>query len=228
MRATNIYSGLLMNRVPIKRKMYIFDMAGTTVNENGLVYKTLKNVIKDGGFFVDDNEFHKFHGKKKFDVINSHTKDDIHSMQLFHKFEKELKEEYFDNDQVEVMPYTFETFDKIKNNGDLVCLNTSYPRDIATRLIYKLNLNDGIDDYVCSDDVPRGRPYPYMINYLADKYNIKNCFDVTKVGDTVIDIQEGKNAGTGEQIAVLTGADNRETLEKAQPTRIIETLKDLF
>ena len=41
-------------------------------------------------------------------------------------------------------------------------------------------------------------------------------------------IQEGKNAGTGEQIAVLTGADNRETLEKAQPTRIIETLKDLF
>lgn len=228
MRATNIYSGLLMNRVPIKRKMYIFDMAGTTVNENGLVYKTLKNVIKDGGFFVDDNEFHKFHGKKKFDVINSHTNDDIHSMQLFHKFEKELKEEYFDNDQVEVMPYTFETFDKIKNNGDLVCLNTSYPRDIATRLIYKLNLNDGIDDYVCSDDVSRGRPYPYMINYLADKYNIENCFDVTKVGDTVIDIQEGKNAGTGEQIAVLTGADNRETLEKAQPTRIIETLKDLF
>ena len=65
MRATNIYSGLLINRVPIKRKMYIFDMAGTTVNENGLVYKTLKNVIKDAGFFVDDNEFHKFHGKKK-------------------------------------------------------------------------------------------------------------------------------------------------------------------
>ena len=126
------------------------------------------------------------------------------------------------------MPYTFETFDKIKNNGDLVCLNTSYPRDIATRLIYKLNLNDGIDDYVCSDDVPRGRPYPYMINYLADKYNIENCFDVIKVGDTVIDIVEGKSAGTGEQIAVLTGADNRETLEKAQPTRIIETLKDLF
>lgn len=228
MRATNIYSGLLMNRVPIKRKMYIFDMAGTTVNENGLVYKTLKNVIKDAGFFVDDNEFHKFHGKKKFDVINSHTKDDIHSMELFHKFEKKLKQEYFDNDQVEVMPYTFETFDKIKNNGDLVCLNTSYPRDIATRLIYKLNLNDGIDDYVCSDDVPKGRPYPYMINYLADKYNVENCFDVTKIGDTVIDIQEGKNAGTGEQIAVLTGADNRETLEKARPTRIIETLKDLF
>ena len=228
MRATNIYSGLLINRAPIKRKMYIFDMAGTTVNENGLVYKTLKNVIKDAGFFVDDNEFHKFHGQKKYDVINSHTRDDILSMQLFHKFEKQLKEEYFDNDQVEVMPYTFETFDKIKNNGDLVCLNTSYPRDIATRLIYKLNLNDGIDDYVCSDDVPRGRPYPYMINYLADKYNIENCFDVIKVGDTVIDIVEGKSAGTGEQIAVLTGADNREKLEKAQPTRIIETLKDLF
>lgn len=210
------------------QKMYIFDMAGTTVNEKGLVYKTLKNIIKDAGFFVNNDEFYKFHGMKKYDIINSFTRDDIHSMQLFYKFEKQLKEEYFDNDKVDVMPYTFETFDKIRNNGDLVCLNTSYPREIASRLIYKLNLNDGINDFVCSDDVEKGRPYSYMINYLADKYNIMNCFDVIKIGDTVIDIEEGKNAGTGEQIAVLTGADNRETLEKAYPTRIIETLKDLF
>lgn len=230
-------SSLLKNCFPIKnikylpykpQKMYIFDMAGTTVDEKGLVYKTLKNIIKDAGFDVNDNEFHKFHGVKKYDIINSFTKDDIHSMELFNKFEKQLKEEYFNSNKVDVMPYTFETFDKIRNKGDIVCLNTSYPRDITSRLINKLNLNYSIHDYICSDDVPNGRPHPDMINYLANKYNIENCINVIKIGDTVVDIEEGKNAGTGEQIAVLTGADSRETLEKASPTRIIESLKDLF
>ena len=228
MRATTIYSGLLINRASKRQKMYVFDIAGTTVNEHGLVYKTLKNVIKTAGYEVDDKEFRKFHGKKKFDVINAFANDPIESMILFNKFETLLKEQYFETDLISVMPHTFESFDKIRNNGDLVCLNTGYPRSIASRLIYKLNLNDGINDFVCSDDVPRGRPFPYMINYLADRYNIENCFDVIKIGDTVMDIREGKNAGTGEQIGVLTGADNRETLEKAHPTRIIETLKDLF
>ena len=45
------------------QKMYIFDMAGTTVNDNGLVYKTLKDIIKTEGF-LDEKEFYKFHGKK--------------------------------------------------------------------------------------------------------------------------------------------------------------------
>ena len=210
------------------QKMYIFDMAGTTVNDNGLVYKTLKDIIKTEGFFLDEKEFYKFHGKKKFDIINHFTKDEVHSMYMFKKFEKQLKEEYFENNNVEVMPHTFETMDKIRNNGDLVCLNTSYPRDIASRLIYKLNLNDAISDFVCSDDVKLGKPYPYMINYLADKYFIGNCFNVINIGDTVVDIMEGKNAGTGEQIAVLTGADDRKTFERAHPTKVIETLKDLF
>ncbi|WP_200890708.1 hypothetical protein [Pedobacter lusitanus] len=33
-----------------KFEMVVFDMAGTTVNENNLVYKTLRNAINNAGF----------------------------------------------------------------------------------------------------------------------------------------------------------------------------------
>ena len=64
------------------------------------------------------------------------------------------------------MPYTLETFEKIKKHDDIVCLNTGYSEEIASQIINKLNLNEIIDNYICSDQVPKGRPYPYMINSL--------------------------------------------------------------
>ena len=60
MRATTVYSGLLIKRASKRQKMYVFDIAGTTVNEHGLVYKTLKNVIKTAGYEVDDKEIRKW------------------------------------------------------------------------------------------------------------------------------------------------------------------------
>ena len=40
-----------------------------------------------------------------------------------------------------------------------------------------------------------GRPYPYMIYANMAQFQIPSVADVVKVGDTVADIQEGKNAG---------------------------------
>ena len=45
-------------------KMYVFDMAGTTINERGIVYNTLKESIRAKGIYIDDNKFYKYHGKK--------------------------------------------------------------------------------------------------------------------------------------------------------------------
>jgi phosphoglycolate phosphatase-like HAD superfamily hydrolase len=42
----------------------------------------------------------------------------------------------------------------------------------------------------------------------------------------VIDIEEGKNAGCGLTIAVLSGAQNREELEKAEPDYILNTISE--
>ena len=208
-------------------KMYVFDMAGTTINERGIVYNTLKESIRAKGIDIDDNKFHKYHGKKKLEVIQSFIKDEELSSEVYDNFQKNLKYKYFETDTLSLMPYTLETFEKIKKNDDIVCLNTGYSKEIASQIINKLNLDEIIDDYICSDQVTKGRPYPCMINSLMDYNYIENSEQVIKVGDTVIDILEGKNANTGQQIGVLTGADDYDTLKKVNPTRIINNLNEL-
>jgi beta-phosphoglucomutase-like phosphatase (HAD superfamily) len=51
-------------------KMIVFDMAGTTVNENNVVYKTLRKSINEAGFdFTLDHVLAEGAGKEKFQAI---------------------------------------------------------------------------------------------------------------------------------------------------------------
>lgn len=50
---------------------------------------------------------------------------------------------------------------------------------------------------------------------------------VLKAGDSEIDIEEGKNAGCGITIGVLSGAQTREQLQAANPDYILDSLAEL-
>jgi phosphoglycolate phosphatase-like HAD superfamily hydrolase len=49
-----------------------------------------------------------------------------------------------------------------------------------------------------------------------------------KVGDSIIDIEEGKNAGCALSIGITTGAHSYEQLASANPNHIINHLSELL
>ncbi|MGZ9166950.1 MAG: phosphonoacetaldehyde hydrolase [Anaerolineales bacterium] len=51
------------------------------------------------------------------------------------------------------------------------------------------------DSIVCADDVPAGRPYPWMCYQNAINLQVYPMQAMIKVGDTLPDIEEGLNAG---------------------------------
>lgn len=51
------------------------------------------------------------------------------------------------------------------------------------------------DAVVCSSDVPAGRPHPYMCYENALRLQVYPLSAMVKIGDTVSDIEEGRNAG---------------------------------
>ena len=65
-----------MNRLSIRSlnyqnvKMLVFDMAGTTINEKGIVYNTLYDTMKDYGLNVERYEMHMWYGANKYEVLN--------------------------------------------------------------------------------------------------------------------------------------------------------------
>ena len=51
------------------------------------------------------------------------------------------------------------------------------------------------DCIVCSSDVPAGRPFPWMCYQNAIQLQVFPLESMIKIGDTISDIQEGRNAG---------------------------------
>ncbi|MFZ1043409.1 MAG: phosphonoacetaldehyde hydrolase [Anaerolineales bacterium] len=73
---------------------------------------------------------------------------------------------------------------------------TGYIRSMMDVLTPKARENGYEPDcIVCPDEVPNGRPYPWMCYQNAIQMNVFPMQAIVKVGDTLVDIEEGLNAG---------------------------------
>ena len=219
-------------------KMVVFDMAGTTINEGGIVYKTLKDTLRQHNLSFTEQEFNQFHGVNKRDVLNHFIRRErrgvdkiceTHENKIYNNFDASLKNNYFKTNAINVMDGAIPLFIKLRENNIKVCLNTGYSREMAENILehVDIKLDRDIDDLIASSEVTSGRPAPYMLQKLMEKHNILPN-ETIKVGDTIVDISEGKNANTKYQISVLSGADSKETLEKGNPHLIVDSVKDLI
>lgn len=217
-------------------QMVVFDMAGTTVDEDNIVYKTLRKAIVQAGFEVSlDAVLLHGAGKEKLDAIkdvlssiNPQIDLNTYAESIFAQFNTMLKEAYDEMD-IKTFAGTTEVFDYLRGKGVKVVLNTGYNRTTATKLLSKLNWQEGIqyDLLVTASDVQRSRPHPDMIFLAMDKLNIRDARSVVKIGDSAIDIEEGKAAGCGLTMGVTTGAQTREQMAVAKPDYIIDSLSFL-
>ena len=194
-------------------KMVVFDMAGTTVDEDNVVYKTLKKAVNGAGFdFTLDEVLAEGAGKEKLQAIksilevyaglnNTALAEDIYS-----EFIVMLADAYA-NLNILPQPHATELFAALKEKQILTILNTGYNRETAQSLLDKLGWKKGIeyDELVTATEVEKNRPNPDMILFAMKQFDITNGQEVVKVGDSIIDIEEGKNAGCSLNIGITTG-----------------------
>ena len=112
-----------------------------------------------------------------------------------------------------------------------MALNTGFTRSITDTILHRLRWDDRsslIDQVICSDEVERGRPYADMIEVLMGDLGIESSAQVLKVGDTEVDVEEGRNAACGKVVSVTTGAYTREQLQSYGPDFIIDDLQELL
>nr|WP_157638328.1 HAD-IA family hydrolase [Flexithrix dorotheae] len=215
--------------------MVVFDMAGTTVNEDNVVYKTLQQAINQHGFDFSLTEvLAEGAGKEKLqavkDILASKEIDlpETEIQEIFSNFLNQLKEAYL---KLNVKPIegAEEIFSFLKKNKILVVLNTGYNQETAESLVKKLGWEKGkhFDELVTASQVEKSRPYPDMILLAKEKFGINDTSNIAKVGDSIIDIVEGKNAGCGLNIGITTGAHTEQQLLSGEPDYIINDLREL-
>lgn len=94
-------------------------------------------------------------------------------------------------------PGTVETAAKLREMGIAIGSTTGYTASMMEVVVRGAAEQGYAPDAWFSPDAVdgMGRPYPYMIFANMRRFRIPSIADVVKVGDTVSDIQEGKNAG---------------------------------
>ena len=213
-------------------RMIVCDMAGTIINEHGLVYKTLFNTLKKIGV---NEDIKKWYGLEKRSVINTMVDKygpygDNRQLKktIYLDFQNNLHDAYFGKkSKLSLMhPNIPNYFNDLREKNIIVTLNTGYNREFQKKIIDHFDMESYIDDYISSEDVPFGRPEPFMIYKLMKQNNIGFSKDVIKVGDTKVDMLEGKSAECGMIVGVLSGADEKEELEKYS-THIIDNIVNL-
>ncbi len=211
-------------------------MAGTTVDEDNVVYKTLQQVINNAGYnFTLEQVLAVGAGKEKLQAIKDilltgqGQQNEIFAQNLYRIFDETLKIAY---DTIEIKPQdgAEETFKLLRQNNILIVLNTGYNAAMANGLLKKLNWQIGkqLDGVITASDVKANRPKPDMILLAMEQFKISDAKEVVKVGDSTIDIEEGQNAGCSLNIGITTGAHTQAQLAVANPDYIIHHLSELF
>ncbi|TWR29610.1 phosphonatase-like hydrolase [Mucilaginibacter pallidiroseus] len=216
-------------------KMVVFDMAGTTIDEQNIVYKTLHKAILNAGYSVSLNDVLEVGaGMEKLQAIKSillkkaDVTDEQVALTIFADFATGLDHAY-SNSEIAPQPGALATFTALKQKGIAVVLNTGYSGRVAKTIVDKLGWQKGreYDELITASDVSNGRPAPDMILMAANKFNVEPI-QIVKVGDSVIDIEEGKNAGCAMSIGITTGAHTFDQLQAANPDHIINNLQELL
>ena len=216
-------------------KLVVFDMAGTTVTDKNFVAVAFQNAFKKQDVLLRIEEINPLMGYEKKLAIQMMLEkhgvdfDDEMIETIYNDFIEEMIDFYEYSPEVKPAPGAEEVFQHLKEKAITVTLNTGFPKDIAKVIMNRFQwVEKGlVDDFIASDEVKKGRPYPFMIEQLMYRAGVDDPMLVAKVGDTAVDIEEGKNVGCSYNIAVTTGTYKKAELESAHPTHIVNSLLEI-
>jgi phosphonatase-like hydrolase len=220
-------------------QLVVFDIAGTTVRDNGNVAEAFISAFKEYGYTMPAAEVKKVMGFLKMDAIvlllekfaPDRNDDDELADRIHTRFIDKMIEFYMNDETLAPVPHAEGVFQALKDRGIKVALNTGFTRSITDTILHRLRWDDRsplIDQVICSDEVANGRPHADMIEVLMDELGIESPEQVLKVGDTEVDVEEGRNAACGKVVSVTTGAYTREQLQSYGPDFIIDDLRELL
>lgn len=100
-------------------------------------------------------------------------------------------------DFADVKPYVLETIAELRKQGIKIGSTTGYTDEMMSIVVPAAKKNGYEPDVWFSPNTAgnMGRPYPYMMFRNMEALKVSDVRNVIKVGDTVADIKEGKNAG---------------------------------
>lgn len=216
----------------MKAKALIADMAGTTIEDNGLVVQAFAMALDQLGI---ENNHPKRQASIDF-IIGTMGQSKIEVFtELFGAEEAHVANDAFETSYlecierqgVEAIPGVEELFDALEEKGIALALTTGFSPQTRNALLEALGWSNRITFALSPSDAGRGRPHPDMILKASELLGISEMSSVAVAGDTASDMQAGVNAKAGWIVGVLTGTDDEPRLREAGASHIVDSIASI-
>lgn len=192
-------------------KAVILDWAGTTIDFGSFApIQAFIAGFKSVGLTITPEMARKHMGLLKMEqtrAIAAMLPDPLSDediRRVYASFEHSLFESLADH--CDVKPRVIETVAELRKRGIRIGSTTGYTAEMM-REVTALAANAGYepDFVVAANEVPRGRPYPYMMWRNLIALGVDDAREAVKAGDTVADIREGRSVGCWS-VGIVTGS----------------------
>lgn len=233
----------------MKIELITLDMAGTTVTDLHEVEACFSEAALKTGLIVDDRRILAMQGLHKFFVFETLWDEQLGSrihpewqMRVEKSFKvfSEILENHYLTAPIYPTEGCLELFDYLHRKKIKIALTTGFYRKVANLILNRLGWLEGLNSdhtgtnetllqaSITSDEVPRGRPYPDMIQKAMRFLEISDPRKVINVGDTPSDILSGFEAECFLSVAVTNGTHSEEQLTTHNPDRLVNSLFELI
>ncbi len=215
----------------MKIEAILFDVIGTTVKERvpGTISLCMQSAFENNGVVVDKSVIDQNRGKDKVEMINN-VLDSCNfsrqkSLPIFEDFKERVKDSF---NNFAPMENVVEVFDTVKRNGIKLGIGSGLPKDLFDELLLYLQWGKETFHYIgVSSELGKTRPDPAMILDMIKSLKLQGGSNFLKVGDTVADVMEGKNADV-KTAAVLSGTQTASKLSEANPDYLLDKIEEVL
>jgi len=204
-------------------KGVIFDLDGTLIEAYEAIYLGLKEVLQQFG-----KEIFPYSDLKKYLRADLEaTLNTFFSPEEIKKgipiMRKKYGEVYLE--KTHFLDGAKEVLETLRSKGILLGVASNKFGRFSRGALTHLGVMDYFKSVIGAGDVPRNKPFPDMIHTALRDMNLPPE-DVIFVGDTLTDIETGKQAGV-DAYALPTGFHTKTELSQGKPRRILKNLKEL-
>ena len=200
----------------------LFDIDGTVLDTRDFVINAVEHALSTQGYKVPERSDIAVHIGKSFDdlyYLLTGEKDSEKLKNLHRNFQ--LNNYHLSRP----FPNTIKVLNNLKEKGYKIGAVTSRRREGVCRTLVDANILDLFDVVISVDDVKELKPDPEPLFKALE--NLKETPErAVMIGDSNVDIEAGKNAGT-KTIRAVYGF-HKDYLHNPEPDFIIKDISDLL
>lgn len=214
----------------IRARLLVADLAGTTVDDPGLVLAAFCTAL---------------------DAVDAPQPDEHRLVELMGVDKREAMARLLgcgpDDPQVEAalaafvaravadaeqgryppLPGVESTLQALQDAGIRIAFTTGFGREVLDAIVAANHWERFDQGSVASDEVPRGRPAPDLVHEAMRRTGVSDPAQVAVVGDTLSDLGCAAAAGAGWAVAVTTGSGQPHELQAVPWAVVIDRFDEL-